>query len=322
MKSVVFQNIFRLLIIGCGAIVAAEAFVVAPVGNTRKHGVWLSMANDSAEGNRGYKFGDLTRGVLKKVRGDEPSSSSDSKRGYKFGDLTRSVLEKAGVSSSTYKFGDISRWLDKAAKEKVSKFTNKENYQFGDMSREVVRRLVSGEYSRDDLWLFLKIVATIGINLQPVTTSLPLKVLLELLNMTMEASVAQSVGERVVSSITTEIDGRMKELVTGDRNYKLGDFSNRALLKWMGKDSYEFGDITKTYLEKREAAKERDPSDLSGEALELFSSKSEENLLEEWDKKLLESRKNEKGLKGMKDDESYRDWDEKFLSSPSGTTQQ
>lgn len=321
MKMVAFQNLFRPLTIACGVIVASEAFVVDPVSNTRKQGVGLYMANDSADGKRGYKFGDLTRGVLKKVKGDESSSSSDSKRGYKFGDLTRSALEKAGVSSSTYKFGDISRWLDKVAKEKVSKFTNKENYQFGDMSREVVRRLVSGEYSRDDLWLFLRIVATIGINLQPVTSSLPLKVLLELLNMTMEASVAQSVGERVVSSITTEIDGRMKELVTGDRNYKLGDFSNRALLKWMDKDSYEFGDITKTYFEKRGVAQEGDPSNLSDEALELFSSKSEENLLEEWDKKLLESRRNEKGLAGMNNDESYRDWDEKFLSSSSGTQQ-
>lgn len=293
MKMVVFKNIFRLLTIGCGAIAAAEAFVVAPVGNTRKDGIGLSVAEGSAGG----------------------------KHGYQFGDLTRHALEKVGESASTYKFGDITRWLNETA-ENVSKFTNKENYQFGDMSREVVRRLVSGEYSRDDLLLFLKIVATIGINLQPVTKTLPLKVLVELLNIAMEGNLPKSVGDRVVSSITTEIDGRMKKLVVGDRNKIVADFTHRALLKWMGKESYEFGDITKTYSEKKAAAQERNASNLSDEGLKLFSSKSEENLLEEWDKELLKDRQEEKGWDEMNDDESYRDWDQKFLSPSPGTTQE
>ena len=251
------------------------------------------------------------------------TADDDSKSGYRFGDLTRGLLKKVNEdsSSSSYKFGDISRWLDKKAKERVSKFTNKENYKFGDMSKEVIRRLRNGEYTKDDLWLFLKIVATIGINMQPVTSVLPLKVLIDLLNYTMEASIAQSVGEKVVSAITTEIDGRVKELVTGDRNYQMGDITKRALSKWTGKENYEIGDITKTMLDKRaEVTSEKESSSEKDETFELFSSISENELLEEWDKQLLKDRREKEGLEGVKDDESYQDWDEKFLSSSSSST--
>jgi len=276
------------LLICFTAIGVTKAFGVLPTVNENVHNVRLSMANEDGEANRGYRFGDITRGLLKKVQED--------------------------TNSSSYKFGDISRWLDKQAKAQVSKFTNKENYQFGDMSKEVVRRLKDGEYSKEDLWLFLKIVATIGINLQPVTSVLPLKVLTELLNVTMEASIAQTVGNKVVTAISTEIDARMKELVTGDRNYQLGDITKRSVAKWMGKENYEVGDITKTILEKRAATQDNGASSEKEETLELFASNTEEELLAEWDKKLLEARR-EKELSGLKDDESYKDWDEKFLSS-------
>lgn len=283
------------LIISCIAIAITEAFVVLPTLNAKVYNAGVLMAKADGDSKSGYRFGDLTRGLLKKVNEDS--------------------------SSLSYKFGDISRWLDKKAKERVSKFTNKENYKFGDMSKEVIRRLRNGEYTKDDLWLFLKIVATIGINMQPVTRVLPLKVLIDLLNYTMEASIAQSVGEKVVSSITTEIDGRMKEMVTGDRNYQMGDITKRALSKWTGKENYEVGDITKTMLDKRaEATSGKESSSEKDESFGLFSSKSENELLEEWDEQLLKDRREKEGLGGVKDDESYKDWDERFLSSSSSST--
>lgn len=279
------------LIICVIATAVTDAFVGYPTLNKRAHHVEIFMAKEDGDSKSGYRFGDLTRGLLKKVQEDS--------------------------SSSGYKFGDISRWLDKKAKEQVSKFTKKENYQFGDMSKEVIRRLKDGEYTRDDLWLFLRIVATIGINLQPVTSVLPLKVLMQLLNMTMEASIAQTVGDKVVSALTNEIEGRVKELVTGDSNYELGDFTKRALSNWTGKETYEFGDVTRTMLAKRAEARDSESSggDDKDGTLELFSSKSEEELLEEWDKKLLNDRQQKAGSVGGKDDESYKDWDEKFFSS-------
>eukprot|EP00536_Pseudo-nitzschia_multiseries_P008281 jgi/Psemu1/305628/fgenesh1_kg.209_\ len=305
-----------VLILSFAAVLTSEAFVTVPNTKWKGRDVTLCMSKEDGDSKQGYRFGDLTRGVLKNVRGGGDAKSSDSKNGYRFGDLTRGAVKKASGSSSSYKFGDISRWLDKSAKEHVSKFTKKENYKFGDMSKEVMRRLVSGEYSKDDLMLFLKIVTTIGINMQPVAGALPLRVLTELLNMTMEASIAQSVGQRVVSSITNEIDGRMKELVTGDRNYQTGDFTKKALSKWTGKDGYEVGDITKTIMEKRAAAQQDGEANSGGSssALELFSSKSESDLLEEWDKRLLKNRREQEGLGSVKDEESYRHWDEKFLS--------
>ena len=287
------SHIFPTFLIICSmAVGVTEAFVVLPTYNEYFRAVRLSMAKEDADSKRGYRFGDLTRGLLKKVQEDSGSSS--------------------------YKFGDISRWLDKKAKEQVSKFTKKENYEFGDMSKEVIRRLKEGEYTRDDLWLFLRIVATIGINLQPVATFLPMKVLMQLLNLTMEASIAQTVSEKVVTAITGEIDARMKEMLTGDRNYQLGDITKRSLSKWTGKEDYEVGDITKTILDKRAAAKSEGSSE-KDETLELFASKSEEELLEEWDSKLLKDRREKEGLGEMKDDEQYQDWDEKFLSSSSAS---
>ena len=275
------SRISPLFLLICSIVVAfTEAFVVLPTCNEKVHHVDLSLAKD------GYKFGDLTRGLLKKVQ------------------------EESG--SSGYKFGDISRWLDKKAKEQVNKFTKKDNYQFGDMSKEIIRRLKDGEYTRDDLVLFLKIVATIGINITPVASALPMKVLLQLMNLTLEASIAQSVGDKVVTAITTEIDGRMKEMVTGDRNYQLGDITKRTISNWTGKEGYEVGDITKTIVDKRAAGEAE-----TNETFELFSSKAEEDLLDEWDKKLLKDRKEKSGLGGMKENESYKDWDEKFLSSAS-----
>lgn len=284
-----------IFVISCITVAVTEAFVLVPSSVTNIYNVKLSMATGNGDSKKGYRFGDLTRGVLKKVQGDGSSSSS----------------------FSSYKFGDISRWLDKKAKEGVSTFTNKKDYKFGDMSKEILRRLRNGDYSREDLALFLKIITTIGINLSPaMTASLPLKVLTDLLNLSMEASIAQSVGSKVITSITTEIDGRVKEMVTGDRNYQTGDITKRALSKWTGKENYEVGDIAKKILDQRaEAASDGQKSPGEGdEALILFSSESEKELLEEFDKKLLKARR-EKELGGTKDDEAYKEWDEKFLSS-------
>lgn len=231
------------------------------------------------------------------------------KKSYRFGDLTRSALKKVRddinteTGKSSYKFGDISRLLDTKAKEQVGKFTNKKGYQFGDISKELIRRFREGEYTRDDLLLFIKIVATIGINLQPVTRILPLKVLTELLNLTMEANIAQSVGGKITSTITNEIDARMKEFVTGDRNYQAGDYTKNFLSKWTGE---EIANQKQKGEQQRQRATNQVPANY------------DEDLFDEWDKKLLENRKQQKGLAASKDgDENFRDWDEKFLSSTS-----
>mmetsp|Transcript_8942 Transcript_8942/g.10456 ORF Transcript_8942/g.10456 Transcript_8942/m.10456 type:complete len:325 (-) Transcript_8942:259-1233(-) len=230
------------------------------------------------------------------------------KKSYRFGDLTRSALKKVKddikeTRKSSYKFGDISRLLDTKAKEQVGKFTNKKGYQFGDISKELIRRFREGEYTRDDLLLFIKIVATIGINLQPVTRILPLKVLTELLNLTMEASIAQSVGGKITSTLTNEIDARMKEFITGDRNYQAGDYTKKVVSKWTGNE--EIANQKQQGEQQHQHATSQVPANY------------DEDLFDEWDKKLLENRRQQKGLATSKDDANFRDWDEKFLSSSS-----
>jgi hypothetical protein len=50
----------------------------------------------------------------------------------------------------------------------VNKFTNKDDYQFGDMTKEIMKRVASGKYTLDDLFILLKALAMIGASLSPV----------------------------------------------------------------------------------------------------------------------------------------------------------
>ena len=89
--------------------------------------------------------------------------------------------------------------------------------------------------------LILKFVAFAGLNLAPIAKILPGKILIQML----EVSIAQTFGSKILDTITSELDGRMKEMVTGDRNYQFGDITSKALT---GKKGYRFGDITRKAL--------------------------------------------------------------------------
>ena len=257
--------------------------------------------NNNNNNNKGYRFGDFTRGALNRFQG----------------------RVKSLTGKESYEFGDLSRFLDSKAKETVTKFTNKDDYKFGDITKEIVRRLVDGEYSRDDLLLLLKIAATIGINMQPVAQILPIKVLLDLLNLSLEASVAQTVSEKVISSISNEIDARMKEMVTGDRNYQIGDLTKRAVARWTGKE-YEFGDVTKTILRRID---DREENNIHEDKVGLNSSleldEAEESAIEAWDKEFLEFRREQEGLTSLNnDDKCYQEWDKQYLESQQSSADQ
>eukprot|EP00980_Cylindrotheca_fusiformis_P018143 scaffold5850_cov110-Cylindrotheca_fusiformis.AAC.6 len=196
--------------------------------------------------------------------------------------------------------------------------TNKPDYEFGDLSREVIRRLQAGEYNSEDVWLLLKIVALVGINIQPVASILPIRVVVQLL----EASVAQHLSEKVVGTLAGEVDSRMKEFVTGDKNYKLGDFTKQALTgnknyqfgdltknvlkKVVGKESYQFGDITRNFLNHhKDSSNDRTPNNSTG----LLNLDAEtKKALEDWDKKYLEAKTHDAIAKL-----ELGKWDEKFL---------
>ena len=138
---------------------------------------------------------------------------------------------------------------------------------------------------------------------------LPVKVLLQLLNVSLEANIAQRVGDKMISSLTNEIDSRMKEFVTGNREYQLGDYTSNIISKWTGKEKYEFGDLTTTISRKRKERKQQQQQQVDenenendedskimndGEnSFQVSTSKSDQDLFDEWDKKLIESRRRE-----------------------------
>ena len=61
-----------------------------------------------------------------------------------------------------------SRWVDGKIKAGVNKFTSKDDYQFGDLTKEILKRVASGQYTMDDLFMLLKAMAMIGASLSPV----------------------------------------------------------------------------------------------------------------------------------------------------------
>jgi len=251
-----------------------------------------SNNNDSGK-KKGYRFGDLTKsligGSVEKITG----------KPYEFGDLTRhvdkSVKEKVAdlTGKDEYEFGDLSRFVDQQIKGKVNQFTGKDAYKVGDISKELVRRVASGDFTLDDLFMLLKALAIFEASISSVSGFLPVKLIIDLLNF----SLANDVAGRVSSALAIELDKRLKGALLGDENYKLGDATKRtianAVKAYTGKDEYSFGDITNTVVSSfaeedtsgtvkdrpkigLTSSKELEPS--LNEALEKWDGLSEEQL--------------------------------------------
>jgi hypothetical protein len=144
----------------------------------------------------------------------------------------------------------------------VSNYTGKANYTVGDLSQEVVRRVQSGEYTVQDVWLALRILLTAGFGvLSPVAGILPIRLLLNLVNL----GLAQEVSGRLVGALAETLDKRMKEVLTGSSSYALGDLTKARLQSQLstftGKDRYEFGDLSRT-ISKLAAQTDRSSSSI------------------------------------------------------------
>jgi hypothetical protein len=314
-------------------------------------GTFLCNAPLDTPGDKNDKGGPST--VLNDD-GDDDSSSS----GFNpFGDITRSVLGKfqSGINSltgkSSYEFGDLSNWLDSQAKEgavkldqsvkqQVQKYTQRPDYQFGDITKEVIRRFQDGEYSAEDLWLFLRIMLVLGkVVLPPVAASLPVKVLMELV----ELSMAQSVSQEVTGILTNEVDQRMKQFFVGDKAYQLGvglgDMTKKMLVekghvvgevakhaggKISEKDVFEFGDLTSKLWERFTARSEdqkkgndetsNSASNPTGDTSSVLSTMGESALdaFEAWDKQSLAAHNK---ADEHSSDKYFQQWDEALLAA-------
>jgi hypothetical protein len=197
----------------------------------------------------------------------------------------------------------------------VNKFTNKERYEFGDLTREIVRRVSTGEYTLDDLFLLLKALAVFEASISPLAGLFPVKLLIELLNF----SLANDVVGRVSSALAMELDRRLKKEILGGENYVLGDLLRELLPMLLGlllgkvclklviskclsldfaiqyiSDSYSFGDVTKTVISSIKSNQlkvvntKKEPLLLGTKSLDDRIEQSVSEALEKWDEALLE----------------------------------
>jgi len=269
------------------------------------------------------------------------NTNTEDDDGYQFGNITKGVLGKfqtevnSLTGNSHYNFGDFSRWYGQQGKGYVGTwvegFTDKAEYRFGDVSKELLRRFQTGQYTQDDVWLFLKIISLVGMNLQPVVAGLPVKVVMDML----EVSVGQQVSGKVAGMLSNEVEQRMKLFVTGDKDYQVGDFTKQAVL---GKKEYEFGDLTKRMIQNIQQ-KDDTTSDADGTSYQfgditkriLNNNKKKKNEtistttplqddtattkkiqqdLEAWDTVYLETKKTD-----LVSNDELQEWDEQFLAS-------
>ena len=93
--------------------------------------------------------------------------------------------------------------------------TGSDEYNFGDLTKEIVRRVASGSYTLDDLFMLLKAMSLVGASLSPVAGFLPVKLLVELLNF----SLMNDIAGKVTSSLAIELDKRLKKSLLGDEDY-------------------------------------------------------------------------------------------------------
>lgn len=254
-------------------VLFSRGFHSFPTKSHHQHraGILLLAAQDKKD--RGYKFGDITKGLLNKAT--SKINDVTGKEEYQFGDLSRHLDSKVKQRINTvtgkdeYQFGDLSRHLDEQAKRKVTNYTGKEDYQVGDISKEILRRIGTGEYALADVILLCKVLLTFGVGLTPVASSLPAKLLIEIL----EFGLAQEVGEKLMGAVATVLDERFKEAITGDKNYRIGDKTRQAVEKLIAMATTEQNiDATKTTTKVIDAEVEMD-SALIAE-------------LEDWDRRL------------------------------------
>lgn len=174
------------------------------------------------------------------------------KKGYQFGDISKAIGKRlvSRVNDLTgkeeYEFGDFSKWIDSKVKDKVNDMTGKEMYEFGDLTKELLRRVRTHEYDLEEIIMILKAISALGVGMSSVGGLLPAKVLIDLL----EFSLLNDIGNKFVSFLTSELDRRMKKALTGNADYQLGDITKAGFLKFIEKDTYEFGDISKTIQQK------------------------------------------------------------------------
>lgn len=254
----------------------SDSFLIISCRAANFKGAECGARNDDEED--GYKFGDFTRNLIRKVSGNDQYELGDAMRGIDT-TIKKSVANASGKHD--YQVGDLSRLVDKAVKDKVNAFTGKDEYAVGDLSKEIIRRVGSHDYTLEDIVILLKVLLALGSSLSPIASFLPAKLLIELL----DYSIVGDLSNKIIEAVSKELDRRVKKTFTGDENYQLGDLTKKAIMKYIGKERYSFGDIT------RKALMEDKQNEDAKTLIKEISADVLKKELAAWDLKFIESKK-------------------------------
>jgi len=148
------------------------------------------------------------------------------------------LAEKGAVDTST-----LIQWLDVQAKGTASAARDTAGaatMQAKAVAKELISRATSSDYSLSDVMLLLKVLLAIGASIGPLAKILPVTVLLQMLNVSLEARL----GGTILEALAGSLDERVTAAISAE---ELGDLAKRsltgAILAFTGKETYERGDI-------------------------------------------------------------------------------
>ncbi|KAL3930115.1 MAG: hypothetical protein SGBAC_011903 [Bacillariaceae sp.] len=231
--------------IGTGANAATTGFGSAASAMTNVVGAGAtgikSAANTATSG-----FGAVAQRGTSDIKKVANSATFNVKR--------EAAKVRSFTRKGTGKVGEAALWIDSQAKmgtqaigsqarSMVVNFTGKENYEVGDIVKETLRRILSQEVSISDTILLLKILLAIGASIGPLAELLPVAVLLQGLNVSLETQI----GGKILDTLAHSLDNRFMAAFTGDDKALLGNAAKQTMLSgilaFTGKSTYEEGDI-------------------------------------------------------------------------------
>lgn len=187
-----------------------------------------------------------------------------SKSGDVFDFAEKGIVDLNSLSrNGTERLGEVAQWINAQtrsgteivgfkAKSLVLKFTGKDEYSFGDITYELIRRIATKEITVQDTFLVIKILVALGASIGPLAKALPLTILLEALNLSLE----QKVGAQVLDALALSIDNRIIAAFSSDDKVQIGDAVKRTVLTgvlaFTGKSKYESGDIRRVVQKNEE----------------------------------------------------------------------
>ena len=108
--------------------------------------------------------------------------------------------------------------------------------------------MVARDYKWGNMITLLKVMLSFSVGFSPISSFPPVKFLIDLLNY----SIAVDIGYQLLGLFNMEVDKQMNKAFTKDPEYRVGNLTKKAVLEYIGKEEYNFGDVAKKVLESVE----------------------------------------------------------------------